>query len=165
MSSGDLNSRITCTACYHQIILQKPHSAHSHPILNVLLCKVCMSWSAILSYCCTFVDSPQYLSGILLKHIRLLLYPPFVSALSAARLVGHVHCHLSTVITRMSYWVTQFYLPPDRGNVPAVTPSRGWYSIYRSQRDENLSSHEQVYANVLLKDVPWWSVRHGRTRT
>jgi len=41
--SGHVNKRVTCTACFQQIILQKPGSAWSHPLLRVLLCKVTCS--------------------------------------------------------------------------------------------------------------------------
>jgi len=41
--------------------------------------------------------------------------------------------------THMPYGITQCYLPPDRGDIPAFTPSRSWYSIKRPQRDVRLS--------------------------
>ena len=34
-----------------------------------------------------------------------------------------VHSRLSTARTRMSYGITPFYLPPDRGAIPAITPA------------------------------------------
>ena len=39
----------------------------------------------------------------------------------------------------MPYRVTQCYLPPNRGENPAFTPSRSRYSIYRPRRDARLS--------------------------
>jgi len=41
--------------------------------------------------------------------------------------------------THMPYRITQCYLPPDRGDIPALTPSRSWYSIKRPRRDARLS--------------------------
>jgi len=41
--------------------------------------------------------------------------------------------------THMSYGITQCYLPPDRGENPAFTPSRSRYSIERPLRDARLS--------------------------
>jgi len=38
--SGDVNTRVTCTACFQQVILHKPGTAWRHPLLRVLLCKV-----------------------------------------------------------------------------------------------------------------------------
>ena len=35
--------------------------------------------------------------------------------------------------------IAQCYLPPDRGGIPASTPSRSWYSIKRPGRDARLS--------------------------
>jgi len=35
--------------------------------------------------------------------------------------------------------ITQYYLAPGRGDIPAVTPSRSWYSIKRPRRDARLS--------------------------
>jgi len=39
----------------------------------------------------------------------------------------------------MPYRITQCYLPPDRGDIPAFTPNRSWYSIKRPRRDARLS--------------------------
>jgi len=39
----------------------------------------------------------------------------------------------------MPYGITQCYLPPDRGDIPALYPSRSWYSIKRPRRDARLS--------------------------
>ena len=47
-------------------------------------------------------------------------------------------CHTATG-THVPYWITQRYLPPDRDNIPAFTPSQSWYSIKRRQRDAKLS--------------------------
>jgi len=39
----------------------------------------------------------------------------------------------------MPHGITQCYLPPGRGDIPALTPSRSWYSIKRPRRDARLS--------------------------
>ena len=39
----------------------------------------------------------------------------------------------------MPHGITQCYLPPDRRDIPAFTPSRSWYSIKRPRRDARLS--------------------------
>ena len=52
-----------------------------------------------------------------------------VKATSLKYVVTLTHNRLSTTRTRMSYVIIQFYLSPDRGDVP--TPSRSWYAIYR----------------------------------
>ena len=53
--------------------------------------------------------------------------------------VRSLTCHTVTG-THMPYGITQCYLPPDRGDIPAFTgPSRSWYSITRPRRDARLS--------------------------
>jgi len=44
--SGNINTRVTCTACFQQIILRKPGTAWRHPLLRVLLCKVGLLWGS-----------------------------------------------------------------------------------------------------------------------
>jgi len=41
--------------------------------------------------------------------------------------------------THIPYGITQCYLPPDKGENPAFTPSRSRYLIYRPRRDARLS--------------------------
>jgi len=52
--------------------------------------------------------------------------------------VRSLTCHTATG-THMPYRITQCYLPPDRGDVPAFTPSRSCYSIKRPRGDARLS--------------------------
>jgi len=55
---------------------------------------------------------------------------------------GHNHCRGSGKYGRWAACgcgITQCYLPPDRGDIPAFTPSRSWYSIKRPRRDARLS--------------------------
>jgi len=47
-------------------------------------------------------------------------------------------CHTATG-THTPHGITQCYLPPGRGDIPALTPSRSWYSIKRPWRDARLS--------------------------
>ena len=62
----------------------------------------------------------------------------------------------------MPYGITQFYLPPDRGDVLlAIIPAKAG-----TQRDERPSWPEQSdAANILLKDIPRWSLPRGGART
>jgi len=47
---------------------------------------------------------------------------------------------LAATGARMPYGITRCYLPPGRGDIPAVNyPSRSWYSIKRPRRDARLS--------------------------
>ena len=52
--------------------------------------------------------------------------------------VRSLTCH-TAVGSYMPYRITQCYLPPDRGDIPAFTPSQSWYSIKRRRRDARLS--------------------------
>ena len=52
--------------------------------------------------------------------------------------VRSLTCHTATG-THMPYRITQCYLPPDRGNIPAFTPNRSWCSIKRLRGDARLS--------------------------
>jgi len=49
--------------------------------------------------------------------------------------------HLRTYETPLVNGITQCYLPPNRGDRPAFTPTGqlGWYSICRPRKDERLS--------------------------
>jgi len=38
----------------------------------------------------------------------------------------------------MPLGITQCYLPPGRGDIPALTASQSWYSIKRPRRDARL---------------------------
>ena len=50
-----------------------------------------------------------------------------------------VRRRLTATGTHMPYGITQYYLPPGRGDIPALYPSRSWYSIKRPRRDARLS--------------------------
>jgi len=43
------------------------------------------------------------------------------------------------LLERTYHGITRCYLPSGRGDIPAFTPSRSWYSIYRPRRDAGLS--------------------------
>ena len=53
--------------------------------------------------------------------------------------VRSLTCHATTGGAHVPYRTTQCYLPPDRADIPAFTPSRSWYSINRPRRDARLS--------------------------
>ena len=44
----------------------------------------------------------------------------------------------------MPHGITQCYLPPGRGDIPASYPSRSWYSIKRPREDARLSKVDLV---------------------
>ena len=64
--------------------------------------------------------------------------------------------------TRLSYDITQFYLTPDRGDIPSITHSQSWCSICWPSRYERRSWPEPIGANILLKDVTQWTESRGR---
>ena len=49
--------------------------------------------------------------------------------------------------------------------LPAITPAKAGSRLVRLGRDERLSWPKQVDANILLKDIPRWSVPLGAART
>ena len=71
-------------------------------------------------------------------------------------------CH-STARTRMSFGITQFYLPPDRCKVPAITPAEATGMILVLTAS-NLIQFEAVdrkrlvasYQSVCPREI-WWS--------
>ena len=59
----------------------------------------------------------------------------------------------------MSFGIAQFYLPPDRGDIPDITLSRSCYTVlFVDPRDEMLSWSELVGANILLQDITQFRV-------
>ena len=73
-----------------------------------------------------------------------------------------VYSRSSIVGTRMSY-VTTVLPAARRRQCSYYNPSSSWYSIYWWQRDDRLIWPGQVDANILLKEIPWWSVHHSGT--
>ena len=55
--------------------------------------------------------------------------------------------------TRMSYWITKFYLPPDRCDAPIISPAEAGTTFIDLQMDERLGRPEPVGVNILLKDI------------
>jgi len=49
--------------------------------------------------------------------------------------------HLRAMGCHLPYGITQFYLPPNTSEHPALKPARGWYSIYLLWRDGRLRWH------------------------
>ena len=55
---------------------------------------------------------------------------PFVNEVNAVEPFARaIQPGLTATGTHMPYGITQCYLPSGRGDIPAVTPSRSWYSI------------------------------------
>ena len=66
----------------------------------------------------------------------------------------------------MSSGITQYYyLPPDRGDLPAITAAKAGTQFIDPGGIKRLSWVQQVDANTLLKDIPRWTVRRSGTRT
>jgi len=65
--------------------------------------------------------------------VRFLLFFVNVSTVKKSKVytdiaVRSLTCHTATGI-HMPCRITQYYLPPDRGDNPRLYPSRSWYSI------------------------------------
>ena len=47
-------------------------------------------------------------------------------------------------VLQITQWVTRCYLPPGRGDIPALTPAKSWYSITLSSVGLSRHTHVQL---------------------
>ena len=76
---------------------------------------------------------PGSLGKRAVKRVLLLLYLWYVKK------VGYSSLQLASPLWQMPYGITQCYLPPDRADISALTPSRTRYSIKWPRKDARLS--------------------------
>ena len=74
-----------------------------------------------------------------------------------ALLWAFVHSRLSTTYTHMSNWIAQFYLPPDRCDVSAITPAEAGTRLIEPWGMVNLSDFEpsvlRHHVNIMYQNT------------
>jgi len=102
---GDINTRVTCTGCFQQIILRKPKPAWRHPLLRVLLCKV----SYLLSIPCAsrtlmaimyLIAFTQYSINILNNYHDQFVY----RGIPSGSTIGMIPCLYCFVLLQYTLW-------------------------------------------------------------